>query len=60
VCQAYSVIPKKTQASNCCQRCFNKALSKGSEYLCKCDIFINLQKCFLKVFALSLWVLCID
>ena len=35
VCQACSVIPKKTRG---CNHCFNKVLSKGSEYLCKCDI----------------------
>ncbi|CDQ82215.1 unnamed protein product [Oncorhynchus mykiss] len=32
VCQACSVIPKKTQYCNRCQSCFNKVLSKGSEY----------------------------
>ena len=36
-CQACSVVPKKTWGCNR-QRCFNKVLSKGSEYLCKCDI----------------------
>jgi hypothetical protein len=41
VCLACSVIPKKTWGCNRCQRCFNKVLSKGSEYLCKCDIFKN-------------------
>ena len=34
VCQACSVIPKKTRDGNHCQRCFNKVLRKGSEYLC--------------------------
>jgi hypothetical protein len=38
VCQAFSVIPKKTWGCNHCQRNFNKVLSKGSEYLCKCHI----------------------
>ena len=38
VCQACSIMPKKTQGCNRGQRCFNKVLSKGSEYLCKCDI----------------------
>ncbi|XP_071190235.1 uncharacterized protein [Salvelinus alpinus] len=33
VCQAYSVIHKKTQGCNRCQKCFNKVLSKGPEYL---------------------------
>ena len=37
-CQACSVILKKTRGYNRCQRCFNKVLSKGSEYLCKCVI----------------------
>uniref|UniRef100_A0AAZ3SH51 Tc1-like transposase DDE domain-containing protein n=1 Tax=Oncorhynchus tshawytscha TaxID=74940 RepID=A0AAZ3SH51_ONCTS len=37
-CQACSVIPKKTRGCNRCQRCFNKVLIKGSEYLCKCNI----------------------
>ena len=44
VCHACSVIPRKTQGCNCCQRCIKKVLSKGFEYLCKCDIsvfFIN-------------------
>jgi hypothetical protein len=40
LCQACSIIPKKTQCCNRCQRCFNKVLSKGSEYLCKCDISV--------------------
>ena len=49
VCQTCSVIPKKTQGCNHCQRSFNKVLSKGSEYLRKCDIFLYI---FL---TLSLW-----
>jgi hypothetical protein len=40
VCQACSVLPKKTQGCNRCQRCFNNVLSKGSEYLYKWDIYI--------------------
>ena len=40
-CQAYSVIPKTTQGCNRCQMCFNKVLSKGSEYLHKCDISLK-------------------
>jgi hypothetical protein len=54
VCQACSVILKKTQCCNHCQRCFNKVLRKWSEFLCKCDIsiFFCLQK---HVIALSLW-----
>ena len=40
LCQACSVIPKKTQGCNRCQRCLNKVLSKGSEYLCICDISV--------------------
>jgi hypothetical protein len=31
VCQACSILPKKTRGCNHCQRCFNKVLSKGSE-----------------------------
>ena len=38
VCQACSVIPKKTRGCNRCQTCFNKVLSKESEYLCKCNV----------------------
>jgi hypothetical protein len=38
VWQACSAIPKKTQDCNCCQRCFNQVLSKGSQYLCKWEI----------------------
>ncbi len=34
------IIPKKARGSNCSQKCFNWALSKGSEYLCKCDISV--------------------
>jgi hypothetical protein len=45
---------KKTQGCNRCQRCFNKVLSKGSEYLCKCDMSKNL-------FSLCHYgVLCVD
>ena len=40
VCQVWSVIPNKNRGSNHCQRCFNKVLSKGSEYSCKCDITV--------------------
>uniref|UniRef100_A0A674BKQ5 Ig-like domain-containing protein n=1 Tax=Salmo trutta TaxID=8032 RepID=A0A674BKQ5_SALTR len=36
VCQACSIISKKTRGCNRCKRCFNKVLSKESEYLCKC------------------------
>jgi hypothetical protein len=57
VCQACSVIPKKTRGCNRCQRCFNKLLSKGSEYLCKCDISVSIhfQTSLKPVFVLSLW-----
>ena len=34
VCQACGVIFKKTWGCNSCQRCINKVLSKGCEYLC--------------------------
>ena len=40
VCQACSVIPKKTKGCNRCRRCFNIIPSKGSEYLCKCNISV--------------------
>jgi hypothetical protein len=63
VCQACSVIPKKTRGCNCCQRCFNKVLSKGAEYLSKHDISVF---CFYKFATISknlflfchYWVLC--
>jgi hypothetical protein len=65
VCQACSVIPKKTQGCNHCQRCFNQVLSKGSEYLCKCDISIfSISNTFRNnsktVFALSWCGNCVD
>ena len=66
VCQDCSVIPKKPQACYSCQRCFNKVLSKGSEYLCKCDISgclkkKHLQKCPKKQFLICHYgVLCVD
>ena len=56
VCQACSVIPKKTLCYNHCQRCFNKVLSKGSECLCKCDFnlfLINKQEFQKKYSALK-------
>ena len=60
VCQASSVIPKKTRGCNHCQRCFNKVLSKGCEDLCKCDIsvflYVHLQS-QKSVFVLSLWAI---
>jgi hypothetical protein len=40
VCQACSIIPKKTWGCNRCQRCFNKVLSKRSEYLRKCKMSV--------------------
>jgi hypothetical protein len=40
VFQACSVKPKKTEGCNRCQRCFNKVLSIGYEYLCKCYISV--------------------
>ena len=45
VCQACSIIPKKSRGCHRWQRCFNK----GSEYLCE---FAKISK---PVFALSLW-----
>jgi hypothetical protein len=62
---ACSITRKKTEGCNRCQRCFNKVLGKGSEYLCKCDIsvfLIDLLK-FLKNNILLLChngVLCVD
>uniref|UniRef100_A0A8K9UX51 Caspase-6 n=3 Tax=Oncorhynchus TaxID=8016 RepID=A0A8K9UX51_ONCMY len=44
VCQACSIIPKKTRFCNRCQRCFNKVLSKGSEDFYKCDISFLFKK----------------
>jgi transposase len=63
VCQACIVIPKKTLGCNLCQRCFNKVLSRRSEYLCKCDIsvlfLIHLQT-FLNLLLLGDYgVLCV-
>jgi hypothetical protein len=56
VCQDCSVIPKKNWGCNRCQRCFNKVLRKGSEYLCKMWYFqvcftIHLQKCLKTCFC---------
>ena len=56
VCHACSVLPKKTWGWNRCQRCFNKVLSKWSEYLSKCNIsvlhfFIHLLR-FLNLFLI--------
>ena len=45
VCQACSIIPKKTRGCNHFQRSFNKVQSKGSEYLCKRD-FLMFEKLF--------------
>ena len=36
----YSTSNRKTRGCNCCQWCFNKVLSKGSEYLFQCDISV--------------------
>ena len=41
ICRACRVVPNMTRGCNRCQRCFNKVLSKGSEYLCKGDIKNN-------------------
>jgi hypothetical protein len=38
LCHACIVTPKKNRGCNHCQRCFNKVMSKGSEYLCKYNI----------------------
>ena len=56
MCQAFSIIPKKTRDCNCCQRGFNKVLSKESEYLNVIfPFFIKLANISKSVFALSLW-----
>jgi hypothetical protein len=59
VCQAFTIIPKKTQGYKRWQRFFNKVLSKGSEYLCKYNIsgvvFLGKKSKSKSVFALSLW-----
>jgi hypothetical protein len=47
VCKDCSVIQKKTRGCNRCQMCFKKVLSKGSKYLCKCDIpFFKIRNTF--------------
>jgi hypothetical protein len=58
----YRVIPNKTRGCNRCQRCFNKVLSKGSEYLCKCDVyFYTFAKVSKNLFLLCHYgVLCVD
>ena len=49
VCKACHIIPKKTPGCNPCQWCFNKALTKGSEYLCQCDISVFPFNTFAKI-----------
>ena len=56
VYQACRVIPMKTSGCKSCQRCFNKVLRKGYEYLCKYDIslfffYIYFQKCLKNSFC---------
>jgi hypothetical protein len=36
--------PRRLEAVITFQRCFNKVLSKGFEYLCKCTTFANISK----------------
>jgi hypothetical protein len=56
VCQACSVIPKKTWGYIRCQRCFNKVLSKGSE--CFFYEFANIS---INLFLLCYYgILCVD
>ena len=57
VCQACSVTSKKTRGCNRCQRCFNKVMSKGSKYLCKCNIFFNIFYTFANI-SKNLFLLC--
>ncbi len=47
IIKACCIIPKKIWGCNWCQRCFNKILSKGCEYLCTCYFF------FLLLFSLN-------
>ena len=60
--QACSVIPKKTQGCNRCQRFFNKVLSKVSEFSCKCYISVKFFNTFAKTMFLfcHYGVLCVD
>jgi hypothetical protein len=44
LCRVCSITPKKTQCCNCCQRCFNKVLSKESDVNVIFQICINLPK----------------
>jgi hypothetical protein len=48
VCQSCSYIPNKTCGCNHSHRFFNKVLSKGSKYVCKCDISIFFKWIFKK------------
>ncbi len=49
MCKAWRIIPKKTCGCNWCQRCFNKVLSKGCEYLCTCDFLFFIFNTFAKI-----------
>ena len=59
VCQACRVIPKKTRGCNLCQRCFNKVLSEGCEFLCKFN-FEYICKNVNLILLLHFGVLCVD
>ena len=62
MCQACSVITRKTWGYNHCQRCLNKVLSKGSEYLCKCDIYVfylHFQKFQITCFRFEIMGYCV-
>ena len=64
VCQACSVIPNKIWGCNCCQRYFNKVLSKGAAYLSKCDIsfylYLFLQKNLKTCFCLVIMIMIVE
>ena len=56
VCQDWSIILKKTWGCNCCQRYYNKVMSKDCEYLCYiffCKSIKNMKLTFFP--TLSLW-----
>ena len=66
-CQACRVIPKRNRGCNRCQRCFNKLLSKGSEYLLYVNVIFPVL-CICKfakitkkpILLCHYWVLCLD
>ena len=69
VCQACSVIPKKTRGCNHCQRCFNKLLSKKGlniyvsvifHYLIHFISYICKKVCKELFLPCHYWVLCVE